>query len=60
MSLLLALPKSKQKASAKFLGDPKPFCRLNQTNGLMPRLILRRLQRIGCPSYVTNARPLTP
>ncbi|SBW04292.1 hypothetical protein KL86DYS1_30801 [uncultured Dysgonomonas sp.] len=60
LTFLLALPKRKQKASAKFLGDPKSFCRLNQTNGLSPRLILRRPQRIGCPACVTNARPLTP
>ena len=59
LSSLLALPKSKQKASAPFLGDPKPFCRLNQTHGLSPRLILRHLQRIGYPACGTNARPLT-
>ncbi|WP_419033351.1 hypothetical protein [Dysgonomonas gadei] len=55
----MALPKTNQKASAPLLGDPKPFCRLNQTNGLSPRLILRRLQRIGYPACVTNAQGLT-
>ncbi|WP_296938775.1 hypothetical protein [uncultured Dysgonomonas sp.] len=49
LSFLLALPKRKQKASASFLGDPQSVCRLNQTNGLSPRLILRRLHRVGTP-----------
>ncbi|EGK01343.1 hypothetical protein HMPREF9455_02371 [Dysgonomonas gadei ATCC BAA-286] len=56
---ILALPKTNQKASASFLGDPKPFRRLNQTHGLSPRLILRRLQRIGYPACVANAQGLT-
>ena len=49
LSLLLALPKSKQKASASFLGDPQPFCRLKVTNGLSPRPFPRRLLRVGAP-----------
>ncbi|GAB6008383.1 hypothetical protein [Dysgonomonas reticulitermitis] len=49
LSLLLALPKSKQKASASSLGDPQPVCRLKGTNGLSPRPFLRRLHRVGAP-----------
>ncbi|SBW05163.1 hypothetical protein [uncultured Dysgonomonas sp.] len=49
LSLLLALPKSKQKASAKFLGDPQSVCRLKGTNGLSPRHFQRRLHRVGTP-----------
>ncbi|WP_291110543.1 hypothetical protein [Dysgonomonas sp. UBA7710] len=49
MSSLLALPKSKQKASAPFLGDPQPICRLKVTNGLSPNPFLRRLHRVGAP-----------
>ncbi|WP_419032514.1 hypothetical protein [Dysgonomonas gadei] len=45
----MALPKSKQKASASFLGDPQPFCRLKVTNGLSPRPFLRQLHRVGTP-----------
>ncbi|HMM02068.1 MULTISPECIES: hypothetical protein [unclassified Dysgonomonas] len=45
----MALPKSKQKASAPFLGDPQPFCRLKGTNGLSPNPFLRRLHRVGTP-----------
>ncbi|GAB6008302.1 hypothetical protein [Dysgonomonas reticulitermitis] len=45
----MALPKSKQKASASSLGDPQPVCRLKGTNGLSPRPILRRLHRVGAP-----------
>ena len=56
---ILALPKTNQKASTPLLGDPKPFRRLNQTHGLSPRLILRRLQRIGYPACVTYAQGLT-
>ncbi|WP_296938631.1 hypothetical protein [uncultured Dysgonomonas sp.] len=44
---LLALPKSKQKASAKFLGDLSTACRLKVTNGLSPRPFLRRLHWTG-------------
>ncbi|WP_296937976.1 hypothetical protein [uncultured Dysgonomonas sp.] len=46
---LLALPKSKQKASASFLGDPQPVYRLKGTNGLSPRPFLSRLHRVGTP-----------
>jgi hypothetical protein len=49
LASLLALPKSKQKASAKFLGDPQPACRLKGTNGLAPSPFLRRLHRVGTP-----------
>ncbi|GAB6010361.1 hypothetical protein [Dysgonomonas reticulitermitis] len=56
LSLLLALPKSKQKASASSLGDPQPVCRLKGTNGLSPRPFLRRLHRVGSPACGTNAR----
>ncbi|WP_419033274.1 hypothetical protein [Dysgonomonas gadei] len=45
----MALPKSKQKASASFLGDPQPICRLKVTNGLSPSPFLRRLHRVGAP-----------
>ncbi|GAB6009514.1 hypothetical protein [Dysgonomonas reticulitermitis] len=45
----MALPKSKQKASASSLGDPQPVCRLKGTNGLSPRSFLRRLHRVGVP-----------
>ncbi|WP_324354123.1 hypothetical protein [Dysgonomonas sp.] len=43
----MALPKSKQKASASFLGDLSTVCRLKVTNGLSPSLFLRRLHRTG-------------
>ncbi|GAB6009320.1 hypothetical protein [Dysgonomonas reticulitermitis] len=52
LSLLLALPKSKQKASASSLGDPQPVCRLKVTNGLSPRPFLRRLHRVGAPNVI--------
>ncbi|HMM02148.1 MULTISPECIES: hypothetical protein [unclassified Dysgonomonas] len=55
LSFLLALPKRKQKASASFLGDPQSVCLLKVTNGLSPRLFLRRLYRVGFPACVTNA-----
>ncbi|GAB6007971.1 hypothetical protein [Dysgonomonas reticulitermitis] len=45
----MALPKSKQKASASSLGDPQPVCRLKVTNGLSPRPFPRRLHRVGAP-----------
>ncbi|MDR2004243.1 MAG: hypothetical protein LBQ74_14530 [Prevotella sp.] len=56
LSSLLALPKSKQKASASFdltprplqrEREPKPVCRLKVTNGLSPRPFLSRLHRTG-------------
>ncbi|WP_296938155.1 hypothetical protein [uncultured Dysgonomonas sp.] len=47
LSFLLALPKRKQKASAKFLGDPQSVCRLKVTNRLSPRPFLRRLHCVG-------------
>ena len=47
LSSLLALPKSKQKASASFLGDLSTVCRLKVTNGLSPRPFPRRLYRTG-------------
>ncbi|WP_296938544.1 hypothetical protein [uncultured Dysgonomonas sp.] len=49
LSSLLALPKSKQKASAKFFGDPQSACRLIVTNGLSPHHHLRLLHRVGAP-----------
>ncbi len=49
LSSLLALPKSKQKASATSLADPQPACRLKGTNGLSPSPFLRRLHRVGTP-----------
>ena len=49
LSFLLALPKSKQKASAKSLSDPQSVCRPKVTNGLSPRPFLRRLHRVGTP-----------
>ncbi|SBW01880.1 hypothetical protein [uncultured Dysgonomonas sp.] len=49
LSSLLALPKSKQKASAKSFGDPQSACRLKVTNGLSPRPFPRRLLRVGAP-----------
>ncbi|WP_296939094.1 hypothetical protein [uncultured Dysgonomonas sp.] len=45
----MASPKSKQKASAKFLGDPQSACRLKGTNGLSPRPFPPRLHRVGTP-----------
>jgi hypothetical protein len=59
LSVLLALSKRKQKASASFLGDPQSFCRLNQTHGLSPRLILRRLHHVGAPPASLIAQGLT-
>ncbi|MBF0650441.1 hypothetical protein IR083_16565 [Dysgonomonas sp. GY75] len=56
---ILALSKTNQKASASFLGDPKPPRWLNQINGLSPHLILRHLYRIGYPACGTNAQMLT-
>ncbi|EGK01303.1 hypothetical protein HMPREF9455_02495 [Dysgonomonas gadei ATCC BAA-286] len=52
---ILALPKTNQKASAPFLGDPQPICRLKVTNGLSPR----PFAPCGCPACVTNAQGLT-
>ncbi|MFV0311845.1 MAG: hypothetical protein ACK5KN_09385 [Dysgonomonas sp.] len=61
----MALPKSKQKASAPFdltprplqrEREPQPSCRLKGTNGLSPRPFLSRLHRVGTPSMKRGAK----
>ena len=56
---ILALPKTKQKASASFLSDPQSACRLKGTNGLSPRPFLYRLLRVGTPPAELMHRMLT-